>query len=274
MAKKQKPEDLLAGLADTLEEGQTTETARPTLTTEQALLERYAGLDAVMKLVKPAHAEAGDEFKAHSWAQFTDKWFTDKACPGNPRVEVKEGGKVQHTGLFQVKAAFKVQHVEGIESARGAVTQALVNAGFEPEKADEIFDANVEVKVDTVMRPLNELVHGKWVSGKGGKQFVEATAEEKAAAEKILKYLAGKPAAKLTPAEVALVMTKQTSYVVKSGFMDRAHTYCEDATQLRALLTVIKPTLAVSGVKYAKTAAERERLEMLRQVFGDLIESE
>lgn len=271
MAKKTKPEDLLADLAGGLDEGQATESERPTLTTEQSLLERYAGLDAVMKLVEPAHKEASAEFKAYSWEQFTDKWFADKNCPGNPRVEVKEAGKVQHTGLFQVKASFKVQYVEGIESARAAVTQALVNAGFEPEKADEIFDANVEVKVETVMRPLNELVHGKWVTGKGGKQFVEATAEEKAASEKILKFLAGKPAGKLTPSEVALVMTKKTSYVVKSGFMDRAHTYCTDAGQLRALLAVIKPTLAVSGVKYAKTAAERERLEMLEQVFTDLL---
>lgn len=274
MAKSKKntnPEDLLASLAGGLEEGQTTESDRPTLTTEQSLLERYAGLDAVMKLVEPAHKEAGAEFKAYSWDQFTDKWFADKNCPANPKVQVKEGSKVQHEGLFQVKASFKVGYVEGIESARAAVTQALVNAGFEPEKADEIFDANVEIKVETVMRPLNELVHGKWVTGKGGKQFVEATAEEKAASQKILLFLAGKPATKLTPSEVALVMTKNTSYIVKSGFMDRAHTYCKDAGELRALLAVIKPTLAVSGVKYAKTAAEKERLEMLQKVFSDLL---
>jgi hypothetical protein len=75
----------------------------------------------------------------------------------------------------------------------------------------------------------------------------------------------------LTDEERKSVIVKQSKYVVKTGFMERATTYCKDADQLRALLTVLKPQIAVSHMKYAISDNKKQKNERLRGLCTDVI---
>jgi hypothetical protein len=122
------------------------------------------------------------------------------------------------------------------------------------------------------------LLNGHYISGKGGKQFVEATTEEKTAAQKILAFATaaatgGKVEVEpLTNAERKVAISKSKKYVVKSGFLDRAASYCKSAAELRALLSVVSPQQAVSSLKFGKSDSKKGRNARLVDVFSTLVD--
>jgi hypothetical protein len=119
---------------------------------------------------------------------------------------------------------------------------------------------------------------GRWTRGEGGREFVEADDVSKAAANKILQYVTAAATTgavsvePLTPEERKAAIVKTSKYVVKSGFMERATTYCKDADQLRALLTVVKPQVAVSHLKFALSDSKATKNKRLLKAASDLIQ--
>jgi hypothetical protein len=279
MAKKKKkkkeltPEDLLGDLNQQIPEGdeEKKKDTRPTLSTEQEKMVEFASLSAISKIVEARKKVAGDELKEHLWQKITDKWFEAGSKPSNPKVEIKRGKSVDCSCIFQVRSNMKVICPQDHPSARGAVTEAMVKVGFKPEVAEKIYDENVEVEVKNSVRPFNELVFGTWITGKNGKELKKATDVERSAATKLMAAIQNKPAEDFTGEEQSVLLTKETKYVVVGGFLDRAPTYCEDADQLRKLLTVLVPGMALSHVKFAQSDNEAVQVKRALKAFAALL---
>ena len=274
MAKKQKPDDLLGALnaqigGDSKPKGKA-KPARPELKLLEAtqdLLIELAGITEVYNIVEQRKSVLSDEFKSQTWEQFTDHWFAVGSRPKNPKVQHEDS-----QGIFQLKAMFKVVVPED-----GDVDDALKAAGFEEKVRDKIIEENVDHVTETGPRPFNELLHGHYISGEGGRQFIEANEVEQSAAKKILAFMTADGGKKvsvepLTAEERMAAITKSEKYVVKAGFMERAAAYCKNAAQLRALLTIIKPQVAVSHMKFAEKASGREKIERIQAVFNALFD--
>lgn len=266
-------DDLLGGLeATVVEQPKGDEKYRPTVEAETGLMIAYTGIHAIHKVVDEKKKELGDNLKAEVWENFTNLWFSQKSRPSNPKVETKTaGGKIDCSTIYQVRASFKVNAIEGSTSARAAVIQALVMAGIAEEMANKVFDENIEIVIETGFKPFNEIAKGKWVAGEGGKDFIPATDIQKAAAVKLLAWAKGESTEFLTPQERMEVLAKDTTYIVKAGFLDRVAHYCHSADELRAILTVIEPGEALSAVKFAASDTPKERHERMEQHFHDVL---
>jgi len=272
MAKKKKADDMLGALNAQLGGGKfksNAKAARPELKlleSTQDLLIELAGITEVFNIVDKRKSILSDEFKSETWEQFTDHWFAVGSRPKNPKVVHDDS-----QGIFQLKAMFKV-----IVPEDGDVDDALKAAGFEKKIRDKIIDENVDYVIETGPRPFNELLHGHYVRGEGGRQFIEATEVEQSAANKILAFITAESSGKkvsvepLTFEERQVSITRSERHIVKAGFMERAATYCKNAVQLRALLTVIKPQVAVSHLKFAEKANAKEKIERMQIVFNSL----
>jgi hypothetical protein len=270
--KKKDGEELLGDLNKEIPEGDKPKEKRPVMDAEQKMMRDYVSAHYCSKLADTRKKISGDALKSHLWQKFTDGWFEQKSKPSNPKVEVKKQGKTDCSVMFQVKSAFKVKYPADHSSARGAVLESLRNVGFADKTAEQIYDENIDVEVKTAVRPFNELVNGRWISGKSGKEFVESSDTEKQAAQKLLALITdSQKATPLTNEERAVILTKTTNYVVKGGFMERAALYCKDADELRTLLTVITPQLALSYVKFAAAESEAVRDWMALNAFAQIL---
>lgn len=239
----------------------------------QQLMVEYCGVDAAFKIADSRKKVVGAELKGKIWEELTNLWFSTKSQPSNPKVETKKGTRTDCSCIYQVRASFKLNIPEG-GSGRAPAIQALNAAGFDDEMAGKIFDENIEIVIEMGLKPLNELAKGKWVSGDGGQEFVPATDVQKAAAAKILKFAQGLAAEALTAQERAEALQKETSYIVKAGFLDRAANYCDSADQLRALLAVIKPGEALSQIKFAAADSGEEKNSRIEAAFHGLLFAE
>ena len=287
MAKKkvveQKPVDdldaLMSGLGEQVEESQKStgkhRTTVGAIGATQQLMVEYCGVDAAYKIADSRKKVVGAELKSQIWKELTDLWFATRSQPSNPKVETKKGTRTDCSCIYQVRASFSlnVPETEGT-SGRAPVIEALLAAGFEDETANKIFDENIEIVIEMGLKPINELAKGKWVSGDGGKEFIPATDVQRAAATKILKFAQGLSAEPLTSEERAQALQKETSFVVKAGFLDRAANYCDSAEQLRALLTVIKPGEALSQIKFAAADSAEEKNSRIEGSFHSLLFAE
>jgi hypothetical protein len=246
---------------------------RPVIDEDTSLMMEYAGVHAVSKIADAKKKLVGDELKDQLWKKFTENWFTQKVKPGNPKIVSKLNGREDCVAIYQIKAVFTVKAVPDHPSARGAVTTALELVGIHPEVANRIYDENIDVEIITALRPFNELAHGRYVSGVGGREFVPATEVQKSAANKLLAVATGAAdASPLTNEERNEAIIRESRYVVKAGFMERAVNYCQTVDQLRKLLTVIEPQPALSGVKFAAASSETEQatrtLNVMRELLG------
>jgi hypothetical protein len=263
-------DDMLGMLEASVEEKPVTkgEKDRPVVSAP-AIMTEFAAVKTAFDVLEERKDILGGELKSTIWEEFTNLWFASKARPSNPKVETKKGRNPDCQAIYQCRTNFKVQYREGV-SGRAGVIDPLKEIGFSDEMANKIFDENLEIVVETALRPFNELRNGSWSSGEGGKEFKPATDVQKSAANKLLNFVVGKDAEPLTAAERAECIVKDTNYIVKAGFLDRAVHYCNSADQLRALLTVVKPGEAVSYVKFAQSDTEDEKNTRLREVFSEL----
>lgn len=273
--------DMLGMLGDAVPEKKPAKDAhddRPTIEADTELMVEFAGAHICSKITTERKDLVGAQLKEQVWQHLTDQWFANRTKPSNPKMQIKKGGKVDTSAIFQLKATFKVQSLpldEANNSARGAVTGAFMAVGFDQETAEQLMDENVEAEMVTELKPFNELIQGKWISGKGGREFVPASDEEKSAAQKLLAVATGASQPEpLTADERAACITKKLVYQVKAGFMERAANYCEDADQLRALLTVVKPQRALSHVKFAAAQSENERNKQVLAAFTEILMGE
>lgn len=279
-APKKSGEELLAdllGMVPDAAQGAKAEkkSDRPVLDADTELMIEFAGAHVCSKIATERKDVLGDQLKAQVWQSLTDQWYEAGAKPSNPKLQAKQGSKVDTSAIFQLKAMFKVQADSEDNSARGAVTSALVTVGFDTDQANLIYDENVEAEMVTEIRPFNELIQGRWISGDGGREFVPASDVEKSAAKKLLAVATGAATPEpLDAEERAAVIQKKLVYQVKAGFLDRAANYCDDANQLRALLTVIKPQVALSHVKYAQQASGNEKHRRILAAFTEILMGE
>ena len=266
-------EDMLGALNDSVEEvtpvTETKEKNRPTINST-GLMTEYAGITTALKTVEERKDIVGRELKDSLWTDFTNLWFQSKAKPSNPKVETKKNNRPDCQAIYQCRTNFKVQYREEV-SGRASVIEPLRDLGFSDAQASKIFDENIEIVVETVLRPFNELAQGAWVSGEGGKEFKPATDVQKVAATKLLAFVIGKESEPLSPSERAECLVKETRYEVKSGFLERAAHYCKDANQMRALLTIIKPGEAISHIKFAQSDTDEEKNGRLEELFHGLL---
>ena len=272
MSKKEKSvepnlDDLLGALNEQVEEKVKIgdeEKNRPVVSAPEIMTE-FAGVKTAFDVLEERKDILGSELKSTVWDEFTNLWFSNKVKPSNPKIETKNGRKADCQAIYQCRLPLKVQYREGL-SGRAAVIDPLKEVGLNDVIANKVFDENLEIVVENSLRPFNQLAQGAWVSG----EFNPATDIQKAAATKLLNFVIGKASEPLTAAERVECLVKETRYVVKAGFLDRAVNYCETVDQLRALLTVIKPVEAISQVKFAQSDTDDQKNTRLREIFSEL----
>lgn len=178
---------------------------------------------------------------------YTETLFNTRCQPQNPAIALDKDGRPDCKGIFQVKQQYKFNLKEGNEEVKERMVASLCEAGMDKGRAENLVKNEVDCTPETALRPFNELVEGHYVD----KQFVAASADEKAVAEKLIAFVLGKPSSPLTPAERDLVLVKRDRIKVKDGFLERVVVYCTTIAELKAVFKVIVPTNFVSHTKFA-----------------------
>jgi hypothetical protein len=269
------PLDLLDSLNDMVEESpdSTTKSEHPELELldkTQKLLSELTSVSEVYKIVDSRKQTLADSLKEQAFEQLVDKWFASKSRPKNSLLVFRKDGKNDCEGTFQIKSQFKINIPED-----GTVYSTLLAVGFKSATAKKIVKENIDEVTITSMRPLNELTNGHYIDGN---QFVKATDVEKSAGAKILSYAVAKTiegntdVKPLTPEERKVSILKKSKVVIKDGFMERAVNYCKTIDDLKNLLDVITPVLAVSHMKFALSGSEIDKVERLKGAISKLLD--
>ncbi len=196
--------------------------------------------------------------RIESWKSFLSSYWSAKSQPGNPAIVSKVDGKPDMSTMLIVSAKFKVQ----AENA-GEAESLLVQLGLDSVKAKSLVAEELDFSPIIGLRNFNELLKGH----KDGKNWIDATDEEKNVARKIMTVLR----AELTPEELALARTTIGSTKVKEGFLARVCQYCNTEEQLAAVFQVIQPQQSFKGAEFGINDAEDVRRERLLDFANDVL---
>lgn len=201
-------------------------------------------------------------------------WDRKSTPPKNPQVQVKEGSKVKHSAIFQVQGRFKVD-VEIGEIPDDQSPEDVVVAAIR-----EITDLSEE---DATLLVNNEI---DFTPDRGFKSFTkifqEGSEDEKVSLTKLMMMVMADGSEKtgkitvdaLTPEDRANLMfnTARASVIDPKKFMDRLPNYVHSLEQLRAVLTVIKPThVYPSHIAFMKGSNVSEQTEALKEVAATML---
>jgi hypothetical protein len=206
--------------------------------------------------------------------------FNTGAQPLNPTISLEKGGRVDSTGIFQVKQQYKFNLEEGAGKVKDRMIAALKEAGYNRVEKLEVDGkivlkcmaaALVEAEIDTTprtgLRPFNELSIGHYVD----KQFVPATDEEKLIAEKLIGFVMGRKVEPLTEREREIVVVKEDRIKVKDGFLARVRLYCISLEEVKAIFRIIVPTNYLSHVQWAIQDTPEQKIDRMVKEFTSLV---
>lgn len=236
---------------------------------------RFVEAHLIEGLGKQAKDEAGTAVKGFAFDLFVETLWKTGAVPANPVFRTRDDrGRVDCSANFQVRATFSPnRHVpkpdkrEHGKTPRGYLYDFLTSTGdgLSGHEAERLLDAELSFDPQIEIRNLTELTIGREREGK----FVEATPAQKAAANKILNVIlsAGVNGQATVPAftdedrAVLLEMSDAVRVTDPNGFLNRVRGYCSTRAQLRHVLTIIPPTLALAQVKFAENTPVGETSE-------------
>lgn len=240
-----------------------------------AEFETYIGFRSVWDKIDTQKDNQQQIVKEGCFDAYTEYvWNRKSTPPKNPKVEVKEGGKVKHSAIFQVQGRFKVDVEIGEIPDNQAPEDAVVAA------IREITDMSEE---DVVCLVNNEI---DFTPDRGFKNFTkifqEGSDEEKASLTKLMMYVMADGSSKTGKATVdaftvedrqnLMFNTARASVIDPKKFLDRLPNYVHSLEQLRAVLTVIKPThVYPSHIAFMKGSNVSEQTEALKEVAASML---
>jgi hypothetical protein len=240
-----------------------------------AEFETFIGFQSVAAKIETQRDNQKEVVKDGCFDAYTEYvWNRKSTPPKNPKVEVKEGGKVKHSAIFQVQGRFKVD-VEIGELADDQAPEDAVVAAIR-----EITDLSEE---DAVCLVNNEIDFTPDRGFKGFTQiFQEGTDEEKASLTKLMMYVMADGSEKTGKATVdafttedrqnLMFNTAKATVIDPKKFMDRLPNYVHSLEQLRAVLTVIKPThVYPSHIAFMKGSNVSEQTAALQDVAASML---
>ena len=239
--------------------------ARPTLTLTpegQEALATWAGYKKVFEPIKTRLENAAAELNAAAIAEFSNVMFAGKCQPQNPALQTTHNG-VDIESMFLVTAKFTPNNVQP-KSEADAIA-ALVAAGMSHANAEKLVQTELSYTPKTGLKNFKELIEGR----KQGDGFVPATAAQQAVAQKLLDFVMNQ----LTDAERDLVVDNIPDVRVNDGFLDRLASYCDNADQVRAVLTLIKPVYYPKGAKFGTNLTPDQKRDELLKVLATVVDS-
>lgn len=268
----------------------------------QETFQRYIVAEAIGDAISDRVDNAAEELKAGFLKFWVGQLWATKSRPGNPRFYVtRDGGSRDAAAVFQVQDAFSFNLgdvPEGSEAAKidllkVALVAALEATGLAGRKAEELAGRLIELEIENVDKKsidLNRLVDGYWQGVGKNRQKVEASEQDQALALKVISLLTLNPddlaglnpkdfkeqvlPLLLAPAEVGQVITVAEGIGVKKGFLNRVAGLVSSEAELRAVLSVIKPKVALGtqefGLGQDDNVKQARKLEAVSEMFQPL----
>jgi hypothetical protein len=237
---------------------------------QQELAMQVAEAKVLDDLFETNSKNLSDLLKGDLWPLFLRRMWQQHTRPGNPILKTFTDNNMPDCEiLYQVKATFSVQSKDSDE-----LINMLVASGLKSVQAEKLVAENINF-MPKIFINFDELRYGKWVD----RELVESTPIEKAIADHALALLSSVPnTPPLSPEEKAVLISQKPQIKVTDGFLDRLCGYIDAKDEntaikiLTAVLAVIKPQVALSGVKYGISDAPIQRNDRLingvRRILG------
>lgn len=244
--------------------------------TEEAKIDalRWINAKAIYDPIEARLKQAKEEFNSYAFRVMAEKLYASKSRPSNPLVVLyKDDGTVDHQFQFVLMDKFEKPSAvpEGVDPHEYYVSQ-FVTAGLHPNDAESLVEEELVFEPIVGIRSFTELLSGKFIEGR---EFIESTAEEKAAGQKLAAIIqwdgSSKAPAPLTPDERALIVQRSAQMQIKAGFFDRVATYCQSVEQLMAVFMIIKPIVYPAYAKFAVNDSESEKLERKKEAVAEIL---
>jgi len=239
-------------------------------------LEELVELSHLAGEIKPLldqHMNVGKQLLFDMW---TDKMWTDKKVPDNPRIVLPkvEGGKdtamEDHRCMLQVKFQSKglqkvlpdAEDLEDGQTVNELLVQTLMggSVGLSEKNARAFADSEVTITDRMVLREsIDSMYYGD-------------DPNKKSVATKILQFINQRSKAKTGKGSVDLITDEEMDAIegglfvtqqfvaLKDGMFERVWNYCESLEQLRKLLLFCNVTVQVSNFEYALSDATKDRI--------------
>jgi hypothetical protein len=196
---------------------------------EESAFEALCASDVIYKMAEGKQKAAKSLVMPILRRKLLEKWMVSGHRTDNPVVQT---GKARAN--FVVRDILKIELPEKEDGTPGSVKDRLLEAGFEPDAAQEIYDREFTEQTVVNFRPLNDLREG--------------TAHEQDVVGKLMKLVLEN----FSPEERKLILRKETKVEINDGFLDRAVQHSgESVERLDALLTVIAPQWVISHMTYS-----------------------
>lgn len=237
---------------------------------------RWVNAKSVQEPVDKRVENAKNEFIEYALDFMAGKLFESKTRPSNPLVVLKKADSktVDHQFQVQMTDRFKYRFPEVPEGVdpRDHFIGIFTSVGLHPTEAEKLVDGELDFNPITGLRSLTELLEGRYGEGR---EWIDSTAEEKAAGGKFAALLmwdgnADAPDA-LTPEEKMLVIQRSPGMTVKAGFYDRVATYCQSKEQLLGVFKVIQPVIFPGYAKFAVNDTETDKTRRKIEAAADIL---
>lgn len=234
----------------------------------------FISYDAVAKKIGTQTANQKELVEEGCFNAYTEYLWKHKATPAkNPKVEVKEKGKVLHSAIFQVQGRFRV-NVDIGELPEGKSAQEVVIDAI--REITDLSKEEVEALVNNELDFTPDRGIKNW-----SKIFLEGTDEERMSLHKLVAFImsdgddSGEVKVQaLSPEDRANLMYSTARVTVSDPkkFLDRLPHYVHSLEQLRAVLSVIQPThVYPSHMSYLKGASVTEQIAALKKVASKML---
>jgi hypothetical protein len=244
----------------------------------EQLAQRWASGKVILDPLTKRVERDRNDFNAYALSVVLKKMWDTKDRPSNPIVRVhKADGDVDHEfqWLFTDSFGLEFPKLNPDDDARQKFIDTIVDLGLPETDAAKLVDNEFDFNPVVGFRSLTELLHGSYGEGR---EFIEASADQKAAGEKLSALVAwdgkGKAPPALTEAERRLVLEHSPNAKLRAGFLSRVCNYCHSLEQLQALFTVIKPKVYPAHLNYAiadnGVEQARRKIEAATEVVGSL----
>ena len=251
---------------------------RPILVLSDDIMEEFEtfiGYQSVAAKIETQRDNQKELVKEGCFDAYTEYvWNRKSTPPKNPKVEVKEGGKVRHSAIFQVQGRFKVDveigEIADDQSPEDVVVAAIREVtNLSEQDVIELVNNEIDFTPDRGFKGFTQI-------------FQDGTDEEKASLIKLMTYVMSDGSDKTGKSTVdAFTMedrqnlmynTAKATVIDPKKFMDRLPNYVSSLEQLRAVLMVIKPThVYPSHIAFMKGSTVSDQTQALQYVATEML---